>query len=44
MKSEPTTEELETPRERDAMALAQLIYDIYIEKKASESKDDATSQ
>lgn len=33
---EPTVEEL---RERDALALAQLIYDIYQEKKIKEKKD-----
>jgi predicted DNA-binding ribbon-helix-helix protein len=34
---EPTLEEL---RERDAMALAQLIYDIYQDKKLKEQTDD----
>lgn len=27
-------------RERDALALAELIYDIYIEKKQSETSND----
>lgn len=27
-------------RERDALALAELIYDIYIEKKQSEASND----
>lgn len=34
---EPTIEEL---RERDALALAELIYDIYQEKKRKERSDD----
>lgn len=33
-------EQLKIERERDAMALAQLIYDIYIEQKASKDKMD----
>lgn len=37
---EPTREEL---IKRDAMALAQLIYDIYKEKKQKERKKDALS-
>lgn len=37
---EDTTESVESLRERDALALAQLIYDIYIEKKTLEKKGD----
>lgn len=33
-------DELEEARERDALALAELIYDIYIEKKQSEASND----
>lgn len=34
------TDELTGVRKRDALALAELIYDIYLEKKQSESSDD----
>lgn len=33
-------DELEEARERDALTLAELIYDIYIEKKQSEASND----
>lgn len=33
-------DELEKAREQDAWALAELIYDIYIEKKQSEASND----
>lgn len=38
-KKKPATEEVDKLRKRDAMALAELIYDIYTEKKAKEQKD-----
>ncbi len=36
-----TTEQLEEQRRCDALALAQLIYDIYKEKKAKEQDEDS---
>ncbi len=37
-----TDEEIETLRKRDALALAQLLYDIYIEQKEESSELDVT--
>ncbi len=43
-KQKPHEEEsIEKLRKRDAMALAQLIYDIYQEKKRKENNNDVSS-
>lgn len=39
-KKQKQKESIEELRKRDAMALAQLIYDIYQEKKRKEKNDD----